>query len=88
MKTFLLAFLVYYSLTTPGISGKIIDKKTSEELTGVMVVLNNQDTTYTDFDGNFFFPDIDTIKTITLRYPSYNSNDLTLIEDNRLFVKK
>jgi hypothetical protein len=89
MKILLLSFLVYYTLTTTGISGKITDKSTSEELAGVMVIVNNQDTTYTDFDGVFHFPKIDTIKTIYLKYPSYSSDDMSVIKINQLdLVKK
>jgi len=79
MKSLLLSFLVYYTLSTGGINGKIIDKNTSEELAGVMVIINKQDTTYTDLDGKFHFKNIDTIKTIDLKYPSYEKNDFILL---------
>ncbi len=81
MKTLLLSFLVYYTLSTGGINGKIIDKNTLEELAGVMVIINKQDTTYTDLDGKFHFKDINTIKTIDLMYPSYSSEDIGILEN-------
>lgn len=91
MKTLLLSFLVYYTLSTEGINGKITDKNTSEELAGVMIVVNKKDTTYTDLDGNFRFRNIDSIKTIDLKYPSYSSDDIAMTEmvkPNELLSKK
>ena len=90
MKSLLLSFLVYYTLSTGGINGKIIDKNTSEELAGVMVIINKRDTTYTDLDGNFHFKDINTIRTIDLKYPSYSSDDIAMMEivnSNKLLTK-
>lgn len=80
MKTLLLSFIVYYSISSIGISGKITDKKTSEELAGVMVIVNKKDTTYTDFEGNFYFKNVKKVYDIDLQYPSYSedSNDFNL----------
>ncbi len=79
MKTFLLSFLVYYTLSTGGINGKIIDKNTSEELAGVRVIVNNKDTVYTDFNGEFKVKSISRIYKIEMSYPSYEKNDFILL---------
>ena len=68
MKELLLGFLMLYNISGGNMTGKIIDKSTKEELTGVMVVLNEKDTTYTDFDGVFKFTDVDSVMSIDLEY--------------------
>lgn len=88
MKTLLLSFIVYYSISTVGISGKIVDKETSEELVGVMVIINERDTTYTDFDGNFYFNKEEKIEILFLRYPSYSSDSIKLVEKDVFLIKK
>jgi len=91
MKTLLLSFIVYYSISTTGISGKITDKDTLEELAGVMIIVNKKDTTYTDLDGRFHFNNIDSIGVIDLKYPSYSSDDIVMTETinpNELLSKK
>lgn len=86
MKTLLLSFLVLYVINTPTkeITGKITDRDTSEELAGVMVIVNKVDTTYTDLDGNFKFQNIDSIRTIDLKYPSYSSDNLVMLQTDKL----
>ena len=93
MKTLLLSFLILYVINTPlkEITGKVTDKDTSEELTGVMVIVNKKDTTYTDFDGNFRFTNVDSIRTIDLKYPSYSPDDFVMMEmskSNDMLSKK
>jgi hypothetical protein len=65
--------------------GKVLDINNSEELVGVMVVANKTDTTYTDFDGNFKF-NLDSIKTLDLNLPSYNTDSIILVNKNYEFT--
>ncbi|MEN6292789.1 MAG: carboxypeptidase-like regulatory domain-containing protein [Methanobacterium sp.] len=90
MKTFLLSFLVLYLTNAPlkEITGKITDRDTSEELAGVRIIVNKVDTTYTDLDGNFRFTNVDSIRTIELKYPSYSSDDFVMTEVNNLLTNK
>jgi len=60
-------------LVKTNISGSVIDKITGESLAGVKVVLQeNNEIVYTDFDGNFEFKEIlkgkYTIKTDLISY--------------------
>lgn len=82
MKTLLLSFLVLYVINTPmkEITGKITDKDTSEELAGVRIIVNKKDTTYTDLNGNFKFINIDSIRSIDLKYPSYSPDDFVMMQ--------
>lgn len=75
MKPYLLLsfLLIYnYNIITHELTGKVTDKTSSEELAGVMVIINYNDTTYSDFDGTFKIK-YSNIKTIDLKYPSYQS---------------
>ena len=83
MKTLLLTFLLAYTFNFNNneLKGKVIDKSTSEELAGVMVILNKTDTTYTDFDGNFKFKNINKINKLELKYISYKTD--SIIIDNQ-----
>lgn len=92
MKTMLLSFVVLYTIATSPIQikGKVLSKPDSEVLSGVMVIVNKTDTTYTDFDGNFVINGIDSLKRIDLQYPSYTTEGLSLVRlsDNELISKK
>lgn len=77
--------MVYYSISSTGISGKIIDKETSEDLSGVMIIVNEKDTTYTDLYGNFNFKNVKRIEKIDLKYPSYSDDNLVLIQGKDIF---
>jgi len=89
MKTLLLTFLLAYTFNFNNneLKGKIIDKSTSEELTGVMVILNKTDTIYTDFDGNFKFNIINKINKIELKYTSYATDSLIITNQDLLRSK-
>lgn len=88
----LLSFVVLYTITTSPIQirGKVLSKTDSEVLSGVMVVINETDTTYTDFDGNFIVNGVDSLKRIDLQYPSYTTEGLSLVRlsDSKLITKK
>ncbi len=65
---------------TVSITGKVIDFKTGEALTGVEVKLEGTDTkTYTDFDGKFSFNNVKSGKYNIIA--SYISYDKSLIEN-------
>lgn len=90
MKTMIMAFLVIYSMSNSPkeISGKVLDKYTSEELVGVRVVVNDKDTTYTDLNGDFIINDVDTLKRIYVAYPSYDAEELSIVKiDDNVVVK-
>ena len=72
MKT----IIVFLVLSLP-IKGKVVDYYTNEELVGVKI-----DNVYTDFEGNV---EINKGKTLII-YPSYESVDTVLYENNFLIV--
>lgn len=71
------------------LSGQVIDNAGS--LTGVKVILNNEEVTvYTDFDGNFTINNVkEGINEITFSIVSYGSKIITVnpTETNNLQVK-
>lgn len=68
--------------TQTSLQGQIIDKTTGEALAGVTVVLDNGTETYTDFDGNFVFPNVGPgkyqLKTSLISYENITFNNITL----------
>jgi hypothetical protein len=65
------------SATKKIVSGKVIDKKSGEELAGVEIQIDGK-TIYSDLNGNFS-ANVDITKTnATLKYISYNNADVTL----------
>lgn len=77
----IMTFLVMYCMNTANeFKGVVSDVDSSERLTGVMVVANKTDTTYTDFDGNFKFKN-DSIASLEFKYPSYENFNYILIPD-------
>ena len=92
MKTMLLSFVVLYTIATSPVQirGKVFSKSDSEVLSGVMVVVNKTDTTYTDMDGNFVINGVDSLKRIDLQYPSHTTEGLSLVRlsDKELITKK
>ena len=83
MKTLALTLLVVYNLSTPKeIKGTISDLNSNEKLAGVMVVVNKNDTTYTDLDGKFSIKNVETVKYLDLVYPSYEKNKIIMVQEN------
>lgn len=83
MKTLALTLLVVYNLSTPKeIKGTISDLNNNEKLAGVMVIVNKNDTTYTDLDGKFSFKDVKTVKYLDVLYPSYEKNKYILVQES------
>jgi hypothetical protein len=83
MKTLALTLLVAYNLNTPKeIKGTVSDLNSNEKLAGVMVVVNKNDTTYTDLEGKFSIKDVKTIKYLDVVYPSYEKNNYILVQEN------
>lgn len=76
-------------LKTFSLSGQVIDNAGS--LTGVKVILNNEEVTvYTDFDGNFTINNVREGKNqITFSMVTYGSKSITVnpTETNNLQVK-
>lgn len=70
--------IVFLVLSLP-IKGKVVDYYTNEELVGVKI-----DNVYTDFEGNV---EINKGKTLIV-YPSYESVDTVLYENNFLIKLK
>ncbi len=66
------------------IEGKVIDYNTGEALTGVKVILSGSNkVTYTDFEGQFQFEDLDKGKyDIEFEYVSYKSNKTSIVLSN------
>lgn len=76
-------------LKTFSVTGKVIDS--SGELTGVKVILNNEElTVYTDFEGNFTINNVkEGTNQVTFSMISYGSKIITVnpTETNNLQVK-
>jgi hypothetical protein len=62
------------------ISGKVIDSSTGESLVGVKVVLEGtQQETFTDFDGNFSFANLNVAEAkLSASYISYEKASVTV----------
>lgn len=69
--TALFSFMIVYTVLNGTVIGTVKDIKTKEDLTGVRIVVNESDTTYTDFDGTFIVNNIDSVQTLKASYPSY-----------------
>lgn len=82
MKSFLLlSFIVVYNFNVSNkiLRGRVVDKDTSETLVGVMVIVNEKDTTYTNMNGYFAVKNIDKFNKINLKYPSYTTDNIVLL---------
>lgn len=67
------------------VSGSVTDHNTNESLPGVEVRVQGTDiVTYTDFNGNYFLPEL-TAGTYTLefRYPSYSESKVVAKGEQR-----
>jgi hypothetical protein len=64
------------------ISGKVVDHSTGESLAGVKVVLEGtQQETFTDFDGNFSFANVNVVEAkLNASYISYRQESITVDE--------
>lgn len=79
-------------IKSTSITGKVIDKKTGEPLTGVSVKLTGLDlTVYTDFDGNFsvndVFPGKYDLKVSMLTYKKVNKEKFEVSNGKQNFLK-
>ena len=63
--------MIVYMIINSTVIGTVKDIKTNEVLTGVRIIVNKTDTTYTDFEGTFVVNHVDTVNTINATYPSY-----------------
>ena len=90
-KALTFIFLIVFQLSVfagnPGnsvmfVSGNVIDKQTHESLAGVEVrVKGTNIIAYTDFDGNFFLPDLPTGSyELQFSYITYSANQF--VTDN------
>lgn len=64
------------------INGQVVDKLSNEALVGVKIVLEDtKQTTYTDFDGNYSFKNIEKgLHKLTASYISYDKLSLETIK--------
>jgi len=72
----LLSLLIVYSISgeqEKTVVGTVRDIKTNESLTGAQVIVNKTDTIYTNFDGAFIVRNVESINTLDVNYPSYQS---------------
>lgn len=93
MKRILAAAILFFIMSTavlagPGpsaifVSGTVTDKISSESLAGVEVRVKGTDiVTYTNFDGNFFLPELPAgTYTLEFNYITYSSE--SVIADGR-----
>lgn len=102
-QTLLLTFLILLTFSgystnaddvvkNSSISGKIIDKRTGEPITGVSIKLTGLDlTVYTDFDGNFsvsnVFPGKYDLTISMLTYKKVSKEKFQVSKGNQNFLK-
>lgn len=79
MKTTLFSFMIVYTIFNGTVIGTVKDFKTKEASIGAQVIVNKQDTVYTDLDGAFIVHNIDSVSTLTTSYPP----DLSKIVANK-----
>jgi hypothetical protein len=67
------------------VSGAVTDHNTNESLAGVEVrVLGTDIVTYTDFNGNYFLPELKAgTYTLEFRYPTYSQTSVVATGDHR-----
>jgi len=88
MKILLISLLLSYIIgNNYEIKGKVTDRNTGEELTGVRIILNEKDTVYTDFDGNFILYSTDSVNVLKLNYISYDEENFNLNINNSICEK-
>ena len=83
MKTMIMTFLVVYSLCQPKeFKGTVMNINNNEKLSGVMVIANNVDTTFTDFNGDFTLKNDSGINNLEFNYLYYTTKDYILVKDS------
>lgn len=67
------------------VSGSVTDHNTNESLAGVEVRVQGTDiVTYTDFNGNYFLPELSAgTYTLEFRYPSYSESNVVAKGEQR-----
>ena len=67
------------------VSGSVIDHNTNESLPGVEVRVQGTDiVTYTDFNGNYFLPELKAgTYTLEFKYPSYSQSSVITTGEQR-----
>ena len=77
----LLSFLVIYTLNIPQkeLKGKITDRETSKNLMGIMVIINQKDTVYTNMNGYFIVKNIQHIESIDVKSLEHNNGDIFMV---------
>jgi CarboxypepD_reg-like domain len=67
------------------VSGSVTDHNTNESLAGVEVRVQGTDiVTYTDFNGNYFLPELKAgTYTLEFKYPTYSQTSVVATGDQR-----
>jgi hypothetical protein len=67
------------------VSGSVTDHNTNESLAGVEVRVQGTDiVTYTDFNGNYFLPELKAgTYTLEFKYPSYSQSSVVTYGEQR-----
>lgn len=91
LKILLFSLLLFITSTNTNpnlIEGKIIDRNTGEELTGVRII-SDCDTVYSDFNGNFKIKTVSDTTNLSFSLISYEPENLKVTKTKQnLFVKK
>lgn len=92
-NTFILLFLLLTLNSVAGnpvtgiiyVSGSVTDHNTNESLAGVEVRVQGTDiVTYTDFNGNYFLPELKAgTYTLEFKYPTYSQTSVVATGDQR-----
>lgn len=83
MKTMIMTFLVVYTMITPKeFKGTVTNINNNEKLSGVMIVANKIDTTYTDLNGDFKLKNDNGINNLEFNYLYYTTKDYILVKDS------
>lgn len=83
MKLLLIFFFITYPLFNNQfiIVGKIIDNHDKQSISGARIILNNNDTTFSDLNGYFTFYSENYINNINISFISYeNINESFFIQ--------
>ena len=79
----IMTFLVVYCMSTPKeFKGKVTNIENSEKASGIMIVANKVDTTYTDSTGVFVLKNTNGIKSLDFNTKFSENNNFILVGDS------
>lgn len=67
--TTLFSFMIVYTVLNGTVIGTVKDYKTKKDSYGAQVIVNKQDTVYTNIDGTFIVNNVDSVTSLSTSYP-------------------